>query len=274
VAQQTDLPWPERLDAAHFRAVLAREGPVQRQRGLVGPAAIPAVPASRTRLHIAPSWPRSDFNLDATRLRCRPSASPQSPAPEAVVVALPTDARWSVVQWRSVRPALERTDGSRPGASIARPDISESHGRGWIPMRGTRFLPRPGRALDWGSGVGPSEGVGNSAYTRLAGTRGYAAARSRRAWAKSRPNHACAHDPRAAIVARSQLQRKQRLDVVAPRELATRFGERSRRCRGPTSPRRRRRFPRRAPSRGRPRLPRPRGRPGLSLRCAPRAPAA
>ena len=129
MAQQADPPWPVWLETAHLRAVVAREGPVQRQRGLVGPAAIAAVPASKTRAHNAPIRLATDFNLDATRRRCRPSASPQSPAPDALVVALPTDSRWLVVQWRRTRPALERTDGPRPGASIAPPDDSESHCR-------------------------------------------------------------------------------------------------------------------------------------------------
>jgi hypothetical protein len=98
VLPQADLPGLERREDAHFRAVFARDGPVQREGGLVGPAAIPAVPASRSRLHNAPIRPTSDFKLDATRLRRRESARPQSPAPEAVVVVLPTDSRWSVVQ--------------------------------------------------------------------------------------------------------------------------------------------------------------------------------
>ena len=141
VAQQADLPGREWLEAAHLRAVVAREGPVQRQRGLVGPAAVAAVPASKPRAHNAPGRPASDFNLDAIRLRCRPSASPQSPPPEAVVVDFPTDSRWLVVQWRRVRPS--RMTGPRPAASFARPDVSEFHCRCLISMRGTRFLPRP-----------------------------------------------------------------------------------------------------------------------------------
>ena len=163
-AKEAIPPWPERLETAHLRAVFARESPVQRQGGLVGPAAIAAVPAPESRLHNAPGRPASDFNLVATRLRCRPSASPQSPAPEAVVVALPMDSRWLVVQWRRVRPS--RMDAPRPAASIARPDVSEFHCRCLISMRDTRFLPRPAAGTRLWSGVGPSEGVGNPAYTR------------------------------------------------------------------------------------------------------------
>ena len=210
-ARQADPPWPGGLEAAHFGAVLTGEGPVQRQRGLVGPAAIPAVPASWSRLHNALGRPASDFNRDATRLRSRPSARPQSPVPEAVVVVLPTDSRWLVVQWRRVRPALARTDAPRP-------DVSESHCRCWVSMSATRFLPRPAAGTRLGSGVGPSEGVGNlSLHPHWPGPPGYAGRARGEMRAKSRPNHACARVPRAAIVARSQLQRKQRLDAMAPR---------------------------------------------------------
>ena len=291
MAQQTVLPWPERLGGAHFRAVLAGDGPVQRQRGLVGPAAIAAVPASRSRVHNAPTRPARDFSLDASRLRCRPSASPQSSAPEAVVVVSPTKAR-SVVQWRRVRPALERTDGSRAGASIAGPDVFESYCRYWMPMRGTRFLPRPGRALDWGQeSVRPRES--EIQHTPApAGTRGTprnAEPRESKIATQPRPCSRSAHP----IVARSQPQRKQRLDAWRPRGgisritegprqrsfraalviwAATRSGERSRRCRAPTARRRKRLFPRRAPSRCRPRPRRPACRRSRTAGLAPRAP--
>ena len=221
MAQQTVLPWPERLDGAHFRAVRAGDGPVQRQRGLVGPAAIPALPASRIRVHNAPSRPARDFSLDASRLRCRPSASPQSPAPEAEVVALPTSAGWSAVQWRRVRPALERTDGSRAGASIAWPEVFESSCRYWIPMR-YPLSAETGAGTRLGSGVGPSEGVGNSEYTRPRGHPVYAAVRSRRARARSRTDHARAHDPRVPSLRDLNLSGNN--DWT--RRVATRFGER------------------------------------------------
>ena len=225
MAQQTVLPWPERLDSAHFCAVLAGDGPVQRQRGLVGPAAIPAVPASRTRVHNAPSRPASDFSLDASRLRCRPSASPQSPAPEAEVVVLPMNAGWSAVQWRRVRPALERTDGSRVEAS-AQPEVFESYCRYWIPMRATRFLPRPGRALDWGQeSVRPRESEIQNTPVR-AGTRG-TPPRARAARGRNR-------DPTTPALTIRALPSSRDLNLSGnndwTRRVFTRFGERSRRC--------------------------------------------
>ena len=63
-----------------------------------------------------------------------------------------------------------------------------------------------------GSGVSPSGESENSAYTRFReGSRG-----ARPQSIEFSTEHAGADDPRAAIVARSQLQRKQRLDAAAP----------------------------------------------------------
>ena len=215
IAIQANPPWPERLETAHLRAVFAREGPVQRQGGLVGPAAIAAVPAPESRLHNAPGRPASDFNLVATRLRCRPSASPQSPAPEAVVVALPMDSRWLVVQWRRVRPS--RMDAPRPAASIARPDVSEFHCRCLISMRDTPLSAETGGGHSIVVGSRSVRGSRRSSlHPTLAGAPEAPPLRGdcRR---KPRPNHACARDSHRSIVGRGQLQRKQRLDAVGRR---------------------------------------------------------
>jgi hypothetical protein len=116
----------------------------------VGSPAVRAVPPSGCGLHVELPALATNLSFETMRLRCRLSASPQSPAPDAVVVALPTEAMWSVVQWRRVRPALARTDDSRP----------ESHCRCSIPMRSTPLSAETGGGHSMGSGVGPSGGVG------------------------------------------------------------------------------------------------------------------
>jgi hypothetical protein len=96
--EQLPSPRMERANLGDVRTVLALGGPIARNESLVVPAAVPAVPASQEGLHSAPTPIESDFNLDATRLRCRPSARPQSPTSVVVVVAFPMKAEPFVVQ--------------------------------------------------------------------------------------------------------------------------------------------------------------------------------
>ena len=142
VAQQADFPGREWLEAAHLRAVVAREGPVQRQRGLVGPAAIAAVPASKTRAHNAPIRLATDFNLDATRRRCRPSASPQSPAPDAIVA-------------RTVSAPLEISNVLAPARSGLMPDL-----RGLSARDAVRVLTRIGMSARMNGDALPAHQIG------------------------------------------------------------------------------------------------------------------
>jgi hypothetical protein len=88
----------ERPNRGDVRTVFALGGAVSRNESLVGPAAVPAIPASQEGLQSEPTPIESDLNLDATRLRCRPSARPQSPTSVVVVVAFPMKAEPFVVQ--------------------------------------------------------------------------------------------------------------------------------------------------------------------------------
>jgi hypothetical protein len=118
---------PTTLNLGHLRAELARESPVQRNRGLVGSATIPAGPPSESGLHSAQAPLASDFSFDATRLRRRASASPQSPLSDAVVAAFPMNTRSFVVQWRRILPDRDRTDCDRH--VVGRAGRDPAHGR-------------------------------------------------------------------------------------------------------------------------------------------------
>ena len=163
------VDWP---NLGHVRAVFALSGPVLQHEGLVAPPAVTAVPVLEERLQSAPTALDSDFNLDATRLRCRPSARPQSPISVVVVVAFPRKARLFVVQWRSTVPARRRVEAehavqvpapsSRTSDFIGRPHVAQIDRWNLVPMIHTPLSsPRPAAGpLDLSWGVGPSGGVG------------------------------------------------------------------------------------------------------------------
>ena len=173
--KQFPSPRMERPDFGDVRTVLALGGPVSRNESLVVPAAVPAVPASQEGLQSAPTPIESDFNLDATRLRCRPFARPQSPASVVVVVAFPMKAEPFVVQWRSTVPARRRAAAAharqflvpslRTSDSIGRPQIAQFDRLNSVAMIHTPLSsPRPaGGPLDClEESVRPEE----SEYTR------------------------------------------------------------------------------------------------------------
>ena len=162
----------ERPNLGHVRTVLALCGPVLRDQSLVMSSAVPAVPASQEGLQSAPTVLDSDFNFDATRLRCRPSARPQSPISGVVVVAFPmkaTTVRGPVAKHRSgtpprggrTRPAVpvsisEDIGSHRPSADCAVRSLE----RGTHDPYPTFFAETGGGATRLSWGVGPFGGVG------------------------------------------------------------------------------------------------------------------
>ncbi len=146
-------------EPAHLRAVVAPGVGIRRHGGPVGSPAVLAVPPPPACLHAAPAPAASDRSFEATRLRCRESARPQSPAPDDLVVALPTKASPLVVQWRRVRPVLERTEAWRSASSDC---------RAWIVTRRVpTFCRDRRRGTRWSKeSVRPRES-GTSGYTRF-----------------------------------------------------------------------------------------------------------
>ena len=174
--KQRLYPRVEGPNLGDVRAVLALRGPIYRNEGLVGPTAVPAIPASPKGLQSAPTRLESDFNFDARRLRRRESASPQSAPSDTPMVAFPLNASTFVVQWRRTLPANGRTRGilataaqfsqfltspRPPSISSDRPQLTQFDCRHLVLIVPT-FSPRPASGLLDCLGVSPSGGVGSA----------------------------------------------------------------------------------------------------------------
>ena len=215
IAIQANLPWPERLEAAHLRAVFAREGPVQRQLGLVGPAAIAAVPASKTRA--SQRTGSAGERLQSRRHQVALPAIGQSPVTGAGGCRRRLPHGLEVVG-RPVAKGSAVPDG-RPSASR----VHRPAGRFRIPLSVFDFHERYPLSAETGGGhsiVVGSRSVRGSRKSslhpplvRVLGARRRARGAGRRNLDRTTPGSRSAH----SIVGRGQLQRKQRLDAVGRR---------------------------------------------------------